>query len=180
MADLTLGTDAFTVNPLAGEESFVFQPRILPLVAELVALMGISSSGDDAPAPEEPAVPSDDPVEPPPAAAKPSRSLGDILAEAAPIVSRACARMPPEELRTVLRTLLKGATMNGQQLYTEKGNPINVLMRGRVIDMWKLVMFALQVSYPDFFGLLRGLRKKPAAATDSATSATSSPGPSGG
>lgn len=180
MAEITIGIDQFTVNPLPGEESFVFQPRVLPLVAELVALVGVAS-GDEAPtAPEEPVVPSDDPVEPPPAPARPSRKLGDILAEAAPIVQRACAKMPPEELRTILRTLLRGATMNGKPLYTEQGNPINVLMRGRTIDLWKLVMFALQVSYPDFFGLFRALQKKPAAVAGSETSATSSPGPSGG
>lgn len=179
MAEITLGTDLFTVNPLPGEESFVFQPRILPLVAELVALVGVTS-GDAPPAPEEPVVPPEDSAEPPTPATKPARKLGDILAEAAPIVQRACAKMPPEELRVVLRTLLRGATMNGKPLYTEQGNPINVLMRGRTIDLWKLVMFALQVSYPDFFGLFRGLQKKFAAAAGSETSATSSPGPSGG
>lgn len=149
-----IGNDHFTVQPLMGEESFLLQMRILPLVTDLAALATAQSEAGD--------------------------SILSLLDKAAPIVQRACAKLPPDELRIIMRALLKGATMNGQQLYTDQGNPINVLMMGRTLDIWKLIVKALEVSYPDFFGLVRGLVGRSKAAAAYAMSDTSSPGNAGG
>lgn len=155
-----LGTNMFSVAPLLGEESFLLQPRILPLVAELSALVG--------------------------AQAESGESMTALIEKVAPIVTRACAKLPPDELKFIMRSLLKNATMDGQQLYRE--NPdgttvalINVLMQGRTLDIWKLLAKALEVSYPDFFALARGFQARAAAKADpSGGSTTSDHGPAGG
>jgi hypothetical protein len=155
MADpFKIGKDTFTVSPLLGEESFVFQPRILPLVAEVAALATAQAESGD--------------------------SLQALLDKAAPVIARACAKLPPAELRDIMRTLLRGATMNGQRLYLDDGSaPINVLMQGRTLDIWRLLLKALEVSYPDFFDLVRGLRGKSKAEAPSETLVTSSLGSAG-
>jgi hypothetical protein len=80
-----------------------------------------------------------------------------------------------------MRTLLTGATMNGTLLYQgAAGEPIHVLLQRRTLDTWRLLIHAVRVSYPDFFDLARALRDRPAAGGSSATSNTSSPGPSTG
>lgn len=149
-----IGTDVFTVQPLLGEASFLLQPRLAPLLAELAALATAQADSGD--------------------------SILALLERAAPIISRACEKLPAEELRTIMRTLLAGATMNGQPLYTQNGNPIDVLMMGKTIAIWRLILKALEVSYPDFFDLVRGLRAKAVAkVVASATSTTSHPGLAG-
>jgi hypothetical protein len=142
-----IGSDVFTVEPLLGEASFLLQPRILPLVSDLAALATAQADAAD--------------------------SILALLDKASPIVARACAKLPPSELRDIMRTLLAGARMNGSLLYTDKGNPIDFLMMGRTLDIWKLIIKALEVSYPDFFGLVKGLRGQAKAAASSATSTTS-------
>ena len=163
-----IGNDAFTVSLLPGEESFLLQPSIAPVIVEIVqlaALFARSLGGlpDDADAAQKIA------------AALP------LIGEASAVVARLCAKLPRETLREMMRKLLTGATMNGTLLYQgSQGNPIDVLMQGRSLDIWRLVIRAMEVSYPDFFGLLSGFRVAAAKASPSETSATSSPGPAGG
>lgn len=152
-----LGANVFQVAPLLGEDSFLLQPRILPLVAELGALaLAQAESGE---------------------------SLVSLLEKVSPIIARACTKLPPEELKFIMRALLKNATMDGQPLYKEAADGtvvalINVLMQGRTLDIWKLLTKALEVSYPDFFALARGLRAKAAAKDAPSETSTISAGPS--
>lgn len=153
-ATYELGSDVFVIEPLLGEESFVFQSRVAPLVAEIMGLFGVRADAAD---------------------------LGALLEAATPIVARAARALPPEELRQVMRILLKGTTVNGKPLYSPEGQPllINVVMQGRTIDVWKLLVKSIEVSYPDFFDLLRAYGVRRGAAASSETSSTSTPGPAG-
>jgi hypothetical protein len=173
---LKIGNDVFTVSPLAGESSFLLQPKILPLLPDVGALVSLFATAMAA-APSAP----DDATEEAKALASGAQvaAATGFLAEAAVVVARLCAKMPSADLKEVMRTLLEGATMNGTLLYTGQGNPINVLMQGRTIDIWRLLAHALKVSYPDFFGLLGAFRGRVGKAGASATSSTSSPGPAG-
>lgn len=154
---LKLGANFFQVVPMLGEESFLLQPRILPLVAEVGALaLAQANSG---------------------------ASLVSLFETIAPIVARACAKLPPDELKFIMRALLKNATMDGQPLYRESPDGsvvalVDVLMQGRTLDIWKLLLKALEVSYPDFFALARGLRAKVAAKESPSETSSTSAGPS--
>jgi len=72
-----------------------------------------------------------------------------------PAVGRFFAKLPADELEAVTRELLAGATMDGAQLFTAAGNPFDLVMRGRTLDVWRLLAFAVEVNYPDFFALVR-------------------------
>lgn len=124
----TIGGNLFTVSPMSALRSFALQPRLAPALAEVAGALG--SLGDGA---------------------------GDLnVAVLAPAVSRFFAKMPPAELLEITKQLLDGATMDGVQLFSAAGNPIEVQLRGRTLDMWRLLWFALEVNYPDFFVELRG------------------------
>jgi hypothetical protein len=155
---LKLGNDVFTVSPLGGEASFLLQPKLLPLVVDFVMAAGALNEtvgeGFDAAA---------------------------IAAKVGPIVQSMVGKLSPDDLKYIMRTLLTGATMNGTLLYQgAAGEPIHVLLQRRTLDTWRLLIHAVRVSYPDFFDLARALRDRPAAGGSSATSNTSSPGPSTG
>lgn len=152
-----IGDDIFTVQPMLGEESFIFQPRLAPIVVELSSLLTLQvKEGED-------------------------HDIPDLVGKIVPVVERVAAKLRPEELRDIVRTLLRGATMNGKPLYGDDGTRlIDVLMQGRSFTIWKLLAKALEASYPDFFDRLRGLRVRAEAARASGTSGTSSPGSAGG
>jgi len=171
--EVNIGGDVFTVNPLAGERSFLLQPKLAPAVSEIVRLAvlffrAVGAAGESADAENE--VPAE----------KMAAAAETVLDEASDIIARLCAKLGPD-LQPIMRELLAGATMNGKPLYGQPGagNPIDGLMRGRTMDMWKLLAHAMTVSYPDFFGLLRAFRGAKKAAP-SETPTTSSPGSAGG
>lgn len=173
---LTIGNDVFTVSPLSGERSFLLQPKILPLLPDVGALVSMFAQAMAA----APSAPDDATAEAKAAASGAQMAAAtSFLSEANEVVMRLCAKMPATDLREVMRALLDGATMNGTMLYTAQGNPIDVLMQGRTIDLWRVLAHALKVSYPDFFGLLGAFRGRVKQVVSSATSSTSSPGPVG-
>ena len=165
--EIKIGNDVFTVEPLLGESSFLLQPLLVPILADVAALYGLFTSAvvdlvglKEGVTPEGVAA----------AKAKLDQNVMSLLPEvqpalekAGPIIARLCAKLPAADLQHIMRTLLKGATFNGQQLYTAQGNPIDIVMRGRTLDVWRLLIHALEVSYPDFFDLLRGPAAQPAA-----------------
>lgn len=158
------GEDVFTVQPLLGEQSFLLQPLIAPAVADCGSLFGLFARAFSGEVGESEAM----------------LVAAGLLDEAGPVIARLAGKLPPETLRTITRTLLAGATMNGVELYQPAGNPIDILLRGRTLDFWRLLIHAMRSSYPDFFGLLKGRRAPPVAGAPSATSGTSSPGSAGG
>ena len=158
---LKIGDDVFVVSPLLGEESFLLQPKLMPIVAD--CMTGFFAMHEKVADGQLDYV-----------------ALADKLS---PLVQSIASKLPIEELRFIMRALLRGATMNGQQLYTPAGNPIDVLLQQRSLDVWRLLFHAVKVSYPDFFQAARRVLAGAAAAqpaSSSATSTTSSPGPSGG
>lgn len=179
---LRIGNDVFTVSPLLAEASFLLQPKIVPILPDVGELYGIFTQAAAAVlselkappaaagAPQEseaPAPSAGDGVSPEQLAAA-SQLATEYMARASAAVARLCAKLPPDELRYIMRTLLQGATMNGALLYTPQGNGIDVLLRGRTLDVWRLLIHAVKVSYPDFFGLADALRARVAAAKSSA------------
>lgn len=157
MNALKLGTDTFTVNALLAEESFDLQPKLLPVLPDMLELAAmftreffelVEAKGGDA----NVDVPIEEILD---------KGLG-LLGRASPIISRVCAKLNPDEMRYIRRTLLSGATCNGKPLYGKpgEGNLIDVVLQGRTIDLWRLLIFAVEVSYPDFFALLAALKKK--------------------
>lgn len=172
MAQTKIGDRTFVVNPLSGERTFLLQPKLAPALSEIAALYALfvqtvagimPKLGADADRDVDPlmllphALPA--------------------LETAGPVIGRLAEKLGPN-LRDIMRELLEGATCNGTLLYSAQGNPIDVLMQGRTIELWRLLIFAMEVSYPDFFGLFRGLRGTTSQkAESSAPSTTSPPGP---
>jgi len=148
---ITLGGDVFTLSLLGFEETCDLQPIVAPLLGDIGRLFALAigeaskldmSTGDLAEADVLTLLP----------------KLGGALGDAGDILASIARKLPAESLRTLRRTLLQGATMNGKPLYpTVEGGPvmINVLMQGRTLDGWRLLLFALKENYPDFFALLR-------------------------
>jgi len=87
------------------------------------------------------------------------------------------AALPRDKFSNVVRELLSPVLRDGAPLFTSAGNPFDVVMAGSTLDTWKLLLAALEVNYPDFFGALAALRAagavNPSAA--SPTSPTSGP-----
>jgi hypothetical protein len=153
MATRTIGGNVFTVSPLTFEASCDLQPLILPALADLARLYAVFIGQVTEIAKESPDIGAADVI-----SILPKMAPG--LAEASSIIAAVASKLPPEHLRRIRRTLLAGSTMDGKPLYpTVEGGAIlaDVLLKGRTIDGWKLLLFALEESYPDFFALLRPL-----------------------
>lgn len=96
-----------------------------------------------------------------------------LLPLAASALGEVFAQMPPGELESLTRELLRDATADRKPLFATAKNglqadPFDALMRGRTADVWRLLWHALEVWYPDFFALAAGLRaraEKPAPAS---------------
>ncbi len=104
--------------------------------------------------------------------------LQPTLEQASDIIAKIAAKLPAATLRTIRRTLLRGSTMDSKPLYaTTEGQAdlIGSLMRGRTIDGWKLLLFALEVNYPDFFAIARPLAARSGRATSNSSSTTTTP-----
>lgn len=151
---LTLGDKIFTVNPLPVEDSFDLQPKLAPILPEIGKLVALFVRKRD----EISALEVDEKADAPTKkeALDKAIDLATVaLDELAPIVQRVSALLQPAELRYIRRTLLRGAACGSQMLYRDDassdGQPINILLAGRTMDVWRLMFFALRVSYPDFF-----------------------------
>lgn len=165
--EVKIGKDVFTVSPLTAMRSFVLQPRIGPVLAEAGALFfGVvrdvaTKAGDDVEVDVRALLESEVDLD------KVAASLGRLF-----------GKLAPAELESITRELLAGSTMNGAMLFAAvdgAGDMFNVLLRGRTLDVWKLVWHALRVNYPDFFGALAGsaVLQSAGAASPSAGSSTS-------
>jgi hypothetical protein len=187
---LELGGTTFSVGPIKAIKSFTLQPRIFPLIAEVIS--SIAAMLRAAPSEEETADAGETRAE---AAAvlsdlerqKARMSIG-ALGRAAqrlqidtvdvdgivPIVGRVCAQLPPDELEQILRILLSNTFANGERLFSEqhergKPDPFDKVMQGRTLDTWRLVWEALRVVYADFFDRLGGKLASGKAATSEAS-----------
>jgi hypothetical protein len=124
--EITLGGNTFVLQPLLAKQSWMLQPRIAPPLLEVFRLL--------------PMVQTD------------IKSVLDldtnILID---IMNNFFKKLPPDEIYAVTSVLLTGATMDGKPLFTESGNPFDILMRNRTIDTWRLLWFAIQLNYADFF-----------------------------
>lgn len=173
MPQITIGGTVFNVEPMDGLRSFDLQPRIAPIVGELVRVVtgaletGMIKAGADG----KPGELSLDNLD-----------TGPLLEVALPALTRVCGMLPRGELGTITRELLTGATVIGAQgaalLF---GAPVpggatvdtfGQLMRGRTLDTWRLLFFALRTHYPDLFGLLAA---RGGAATATANPSATSP-----
>lgn len=135
MNEINLGGNVFTVVPLPAMRAFALQPKIIPVVAEVFSLLAGLTEGA--------------------AEGATSLSLGDLeVSKITPYIDKIAAKLQPEILEELIKKLLLGATMDGTQLFTAEGNPFDVKMRGRTLDIWKLLWHAIRVNYPDFFGML--------------------------
>lgn len=158
--ELRIGERLYTVQPLSAMRSFTLQPRLLPAVSEALALFfGLvrdvaKSGGDEA-----------------------KLDVGALLEADVDLdklvqsFSRVAEKLPPAELEAITRTLLAGATCNGTLLFAAvqgEGDTFDVLMRGRMVEVWRLLWHAVRVNYPDFFALRAGPAAPAAGANPSA------------
>ncbi len=159
-----IGPDVFTVAALPAMRSFILQPRLAPLLGIVIEALagaqrrGISSLKD--------LVDHED----------------DVLALIGPVIGKLSSVLPPVELEAITKELLYGAAMNGRALFTPEGNPFDVVMRGRTMDTWRLLLFALEINYPDFSGALGsiGASGQVAASSEGSPNPSAPPGPAGG
>ena len=160
---ITLGKNQFDVPAPAGMRSFSLQQRILPVAGRIVSVLAhLLGLGDGD------------------LKSMLDKDLTAILPEAAPEIGRIFSEMPPGELEGITRELLRDAKCDKMPLFGASGDPFDLLMRGRTTDTWKLLWHALEVWYPDFFGLARGYRAAASQASPSEESSTSLPsGPAG-
>lgn len=127
MAQRQIGGNLFTVTPLPAMRSFVLQSKLAPALSSIIGSIGSLAGGSLA-----------------------ETDVGAL----APAVAGFFSKLGPDELEQVTRQLLGDATMDGKPLFSPAGDPFNVFMAGRTMDTWKLLWFAVEVNYPDFFGLL--------------------------
>jgi hypothetical protein len=179
MASIKIRDKVFEVNPLLVEDSFDLQPDLMPVLPEigqLIALFfgdvskfaALDKQDDAATSPEE----KSDILR------QFAEEGGAMLAKASPILGRISKALPADRLRHIRRTLLRDATCGGVQLYgtsPREGDAINVLLAGRVIDVWRLLLFAVQISYPDFFEMAASLGTLRARGANFAASIISKP-----
>lgn len=145
MADLKIGDRNYEVPELPAFESFTMQPRLAPIIAEVAVLaFGALSKLKDEDGKDLDLK---------------NMSIEQFMALDVGIdtdavlaaVARVCAKLPQPDFKRLVRDLLGGARCNGAQLFTENGNPFDVLMRGRTLETWRLLFFAVQINYPDVF-----------------------------
>jgi hypothetical protein len=129
----TIGSDTFRVSLLDFEATCDLLPLVMPVVADVARLVamafgaavelqgdGVDLSNFDVANLDVAAL-----------------AKSPALADASAIVADIAAKLPPERLRYLRRTLLAGALMNGVPLYaTAPGQPdmIGQLLRGRTLD----------------------------------------------
>jgi hypothetical protein len=168
MPSIKIGDDVFDVSPLPAEVTFDLQPRLAPLLTEIgriwIGLMQLDGEMKIDPTTIDPA------------------QIAPLVELLVPAVERACRLLPRGELRLLLRELLAGATavtptgsvlLFGAVAGAGTADPFNLLFRGRTMDIWRLLVFALKVHYPDFLGVVGAYLAAPTTQNHSATSTTS-------
>ena len=161
-----IGNDTFAISPLGFEESCDLLPLWLPAAADFGALYALFLGTMAKAAGEGEDVGALDVLDL-------LKSASPALSDASAILARISDKLPPDKLRTIRRKLLAGSTMNDTPLYAMgPGQPdlIGSLLKGRTLDGWRLMIFALEVNYPDFFELVRpfvGSGKKDVSSTSS-------------
>lgn len=146
---LKVGGDTFVFSPINGMRSFILQPVILPVIAEVFgAISQIAVDGkldlqnfDLA-----------------------TVDVEKLLPLMAPLVARICDKLPPERLEYITRELLRPVVVGGRPLFSSDGSTdlFDGMMQSRTMDAWKLVIHAVRLNYSDFLGALAA-RKGPAA-----------------
>lgn len=160
---LAIGVDVFALSPMPAMRSFVLQPRVVPIATEVVTLaFGVARElMDDG------------------ATNLDLQALlaSDVdLSKVSEAIGKVCAKLPSQELDGLTRDLLAGSTMNGTPLFAPVaggGDPIDVLLRGRTLDIWRLLWHAVKVNYWDFFVALGASGRRQSGASPSAGSSTS-------
>jgi hypothetical protein len=97
-------------------------------------------------------------------------------------LERVLVQLPAPELTRISKQLLSGARVIVNGSSAEVNAISDVHFQGRVLSLLKVVAFAIEVNFPDFFGAFRGvasrLGKKAAEALNPI--AQNSSGPAGG
>jgi hypothetical protein len=161
---IEIGKDTFDVPPPKGMRSFALQQRILPVVGRVaeVILHFVGATGAKV------------------------DSMADLLGSdvmkvlplAMPAIGNIFASMPAGELETITRELLGEASLRRGKVTMKlfgasAGDPFDQIMQGRSLDTWKLLWYALEVWYPDFFEIAAGLKggaQKESPSEESSTS----------
>ena len=95
--------------------------------------------------------------------------LGDASVEAlGGAATELFARLSDDELEALTRELLTFCTVDGKPLMPQ----FDLVMQGRMGTLLKLLRFAFEVNYGDFFAGARGLAAQAMAANPSAGSST--------
>jgi hypothetical protein len=137
---ITLGKDSFEVPTPPAWDSWELQQRVLPVFGRVAgAVLHFLGRAPDHDLEKLKEV-----------------DVMEVLPAVLPHLGAIFSEMPPGEFGAISRALLRNATMNGMPLFTEQGNPYDALMRGRTMDTWRLLVYALRVWYPDFFGYVVG------------------------
>lgn len=140
---MKIGDREYLVPTPPGMRSFALQQRIWPVAARLGAAL----------APLIPAWMSAEKLSDLDVA-----ELAKLLPQSLPLLGEVFAAMAPGELEGITRELLRDAKCNGAALFgSQKGDAFDGLMQGRTMETWKLLLHAMEVWYPDFFGGARGL-----------------------
>lgn len=151
---ILLDGQVFTVAELDPWITFPMQMRIWPAVAEVIgaALSGMKG------------------IE------KPEDLLEIDLSQIDPVVfttaiGRICKILPAPELEALTNVLLNFSTgvINGRAIQVIDNGRLNIAMKGRTIDTWKLLFHSVRVNYPDFFARLGAKEGAPKAENPSAT-----------
>ena len=140
---ITLGGNTFAVPQLPALDSFDLQTRLIPPIAEIIGSLGRAGALSALMS----SVLSGEKVD------IGGMDLDGMIASAGPSLAAVFGKMGRGELRALLQDLLGGVTMDGKSLFGP-GLPVNLLLIGRTVDLWKLAWFAVKVNYPDFFSLL--------------------------
>jgi hypothetical protein len=109
-------------------------------------------------------------------------ATGDVMGmsadKAGSVIASLAAKLTPEELEAITRELLWNALRDDRPI---SGKQFGLEMAGQMATVFKLLFFAFEVNYGDFFDAARGLlAKMPRAAAQfappaSTTSPTSGP-----
>jgi hypothetical protein len=171
MAQRRIGKHMFVVAPLPAIRSWALQPRLVPFIVEigrLLALFMTSESGKKI-------VEMVEGIDLDKMTVQQFLGMDFDLTESATLAAdaaaRICRQLGSKELEAVTRELLVGATCDGVQMFNATpggGEPFDLLMQGKTLDTWRLLLFAVQINYPDVFSPRAALAAASPAAAPSA------------
>ena len=156
----TIGDITYSVVELPAMRALLIQPLLAPIFVELAgafakAVQSVAkASGDDD--------------------LSMSTLLNIDVDAIMPALSRAATKISPADLEHLTRQLLAGAQMQVEGKWIPllgsdgTGGAFDLKMKRRLADVWRLLVFALEVNYPDFFDALGGLGARLRAASVSA------------